>query len=166
MSNLLVSALFTQNGGDPAVGLALGDIDITLIRRTIVGGALVTLWAAVNPTEEIGGGLYSRMYAGSDSQTYDYFAWAQYIGVAVLDSNYSLQAGAGGASVQDILEMVVEGAITLQGAQRLQIARVAGRATGGGTPNIAFRDQANTKDRITMTVDANGNRSATGVDTT
>jgi hypothetical protein len=70
------------------------------------------------------------------------------------------------ASVDAILDDPVEGAITLRQAMRVVLAYLAGRATGGGTAAPKFRDQANTKDRISMTVDGVGNRSAVTLDLT
>jgi hypothetical protein len=70
------------------------------------------------------------------------------------------------ASVDSILDDPVEGAITLRQAMRVLLAYLAGRATGGGTAAPKFRDQANTKDRISMTVDSSGNRSAVTLDLT
>lgn len=93
---MIVAALFTRNAGDPAMGLALVDIDVYLYRRTKTTGAVAIIWAGVQPTEEIGGGLYTRrITAGIDPTLYDYFAMAHYTGAVVLDSDYSLQACAG-----------------------------------------------------------------------
>ena len=58
----------------------------------------------------------------------------------------------------------IEGAITLKQAIQAILAFSAGIAAGGGTTAITFRDQANSKDRIAMTVDANGNRSVVSLD--
>ncbi|MHC4687381.1 MAG: hypothetical protein ACYTEW_24195 [Planctomycetota bacterium] len=88
---MIISILFTQNSGDPATGLALADIELTLYRRNRTTGVAETLLSAVAPTEEIGGGQYTRRYTGEDPETYTYHAWAEYTGATVLDSNYSLQ---------------------------------------------------------------------------
>jgi hypothetical protein len=63
-------------------------------------------------------------------------------------------------SVADVLGGVVEGTVTLKHALQAIMSFVAGKADGGGTATITFRDQADTKDRITMTVDSSGNRTA------
>ena len=39
-----------------------------------------------------------------------------------------------------------------------------GKASGGGTTNIKFRDTQDTKNRINETVDANGNRTSVTLD--
>ena len=53
---------------------------------------------------------------------------------------------------------VAEGAMTYAEFQRVFLAVLAGRSTGGGTNTISFRDLANAKDRVRVQVDANGNR--------
>lgn len=67
-------------------------------------------------------------------------------------------------TVADIIAGISEGTLDLQEMLRIILAAVAGKASGGGTTSIKFRDQADTLDRITATVDANGNRTAVTVD--
>lgn len=62
--------------------------------------------------------------------------------------------------------LVVEGAITLLQSLRLANAALGGKASGLGTSTAVFRDLGDTKDRITATVDADGNRSAVTRDLT
>jgi hypothetical protein len=47
---------------------------------------------------------------------------------------------------------------------RIILAATAGKSDGGGTSTINFRDAADIKNRITATVDANGNRTAVTLD--
>lgn len=63
-----------------------------------------------------------------------------------------------------VLAAQVEGAIDVGGALRLMLSPLAGKATGGGTTTITFRDTLDTKDRIVATVDSSGNRSAVTLD--
>jgi hypothetical protein len=63
-------------------------------------------------------------------------------------------------AVDEILDEVVEGSITLRQAIRLLLAVLTGKSSGGGTPILIFRDTGDSADRITATVDANGNRTA------
>ena len=65
-----------------------------------------------------------------------------------------------------VLDEVVEGTLTLRQIARLLLAVLAGKSSGGGTTTIAFRDQADTKDRISATVEADGDRTAVSVDGT
>lgn len=65
----------------------------------------------------------------------------------------------------DPLESDVETGITLREAVRLILSVLAGKSSGwpDGTAKV-FRDVNDTKDRITATVDADGNRTAVTVD--
>jgi hypothetical protein len=66
------------------------------------------------------------------------------------------------AAIDAILDEVVEGTITLRGAQKLMMAVLTGKSSGGDSSTIVFRDTEDTKNRISATVDANGNRTAVG----
>lgn len=68
------------------------------------------------------------------------------------------------AAVDEILDEAVEGTLTVRQILRLLLAEAVGKAAGGGSTSITFRDQADTKNRIAATVDANGNRSAVTLD--
>lgn len=65
-------------------------------------------------------------------------------------------------AVDEIVDEVVEGAVTLRQAIRLFLSVLTGKSTGGGTATLKFRDIGDTKDRISATVDADGNRTAVG----
>jgi hypothetical protein len=67
-------------------------------------------------------------------------------------------------AVDEILDEPVEGSLTLRQAVRIVLAALAGKASGGGTSTITFRDVADAKARITATVDGNGNRTAITLD--
>jgi len=69
-------------------------------------------------------------------------------------------------AVAEIWARAVEGSITAEQIMRAILAFVASLTAGGGTTNPRFRDQANSKNRIDMTVDENGNRSAVTLDLT
>jgi tetrahydromethanopterin S-methyltransferase subunit F len=69
-------------------------------------------------------------------------------------------SGLAADAVDEILDEVVEGTITLRQAIRLCLSALAGKSTGGGSATLTFRDIADSKARITATVDVNGNRTA------
>ncbi len=58
----------------------------------------------------------------------------------------------------------VETGSTLRQAMRIMLAVLAGKASGLNTTTATFRDTNDSKNRITATVDANGNRSAVTLD--
>lgn len=86
---MLIKVLFTKSGGEPATGLNLAEIDITLYRRARATGIVDTVLNAVNPTAEIGGGYYAREYT-DDPLLYTYFGMAEYTGAEVLDTNFAV----------------------------------------------------------------------------
>ena len=55
---------------------------------------------------------------------------------------------------------VTEGTTTLRQAIRLLLSHHTGKSSGGGTNTLVYRDIGDSKDRLTYTVDADGNRSA------
>jgi len=75
-------------------------------------------------------------------------------------TGYSLSS----AGVDAILDEVIEGSMTLREALRIYLSALAGKSSGGGTNTITFRDLADSKNRISATVDANGNRTAVTLD--
>ena len=68
--------------------------------------------------------------------------------------------------VDDILDEVIEGLVTLRQSIRLANAANAGKTSGMDTGNPVLRDLADTKDRVAATTDADGNRTAVTVDLT
>ena len=77
-------------------------------------------------------------------------------------NNYSLSS-AGAATV---LASIVEGTFDLKETLRILLAKATGKASGGGTTAVTFRDLADGKNRIVMTVDSNGNRTTVALDET
>lgn len=61
-----------------------------------------------------------------------------------------------------VIATVVEGAHTLGDLIRLCASVLTGKSSGGGTTTVVFRDLGDTKNRISSTVDANGNRTSVG----
>lgn len=59
---------------------------------------------------------------------------------------------------------IADGDYDLRKMIRIIFAALAGKSSGGGSLNLAFRDSADTKDRIAETVDANGNRTSVTLD--
>lgn len=68
------------------------------------------------------------------------------------------------AAVDEILDEVIEGSVTLRQALRLVIAALGGKLSGAATSTITIRDLGDAKNRITATVDGDGNRTAVTLD--
>lgn len=71
-------------------------------------------------------------------------------------------AGLNADAVDEILDEVVEGTVTVRQALTLILSFISGKCSGGGTTTITYRDIGDTKDRIVMTVDSDGDRSEIG----
>ena len=69
------------------------------------------------------------------------------------------------ASLLDLTDGV-ESSVTLRQAMRLILSAAAAKLSGAATTTIAIRNVGDTKDRITATVDADGNRTAVTLDAT
>jgi hypothetical protein len=101
MSNLVVCVSFTQSQGQPATGLTLTDIDITLTSVNKSTGATAAIWNTENPTAEVDNvGSYIKVYASADLDTYAYVATAAYSGATALDCDYV--GGAASAQLDEI----------------------------------------------------------------
>lgn len=61
---------------------------------------------------------------------------------------------------------VVEGTFTHDEVMRLVASALAGKVSGAGTGTEVFRDLADSKNRVTFTTDANGNRLGVALDAT
>ena len=74
--------------------------------------------------------------------------------------------GTGGVKIAagEILGLVVENGLTLQQFLQVFMAVLAGEVLGGGTSTISFRDLADALNRVTASVDANGNRTSVTFD--
>jgi hypothetical protein len=59
-----------------------------------------------------------------------------------------------------VAAVAVDGATTLAESLAIQNSILAGKVSGAGTGTEVFRDLANTKNRVTVTTDQDGNRSA------
>lgn len=149
MANLTISATFTQNSGQPATGLALNEIEMTLVRQNKVTGADETIWSVENPTEEIDGvGSYIRVYTDANLSLYNYFASIEYVGAVVLDTDFvtgtataeSVGAAAGTSTAVGIATPLPWTALSI-----FQWARIHGinpvHLAGGGSSTIFPPDQ-------------------------
>lgn len=72
------------------------------------------------------------------------------------------ELAAGG--IDEMMDEVFEGTYTFRQMMRIVFSALAGKASGGGTGTLVFRDAADAKARITATVDASGNRTAIVLD--
>ncbi len=147
---MILRAYFADSGA-PKTGLS-PTIDV----YESDGGAQVVSAGAMTET---GGGFYVYDFAAWDSsKEYDYIC----DGSAVLSGNERYAVG----SVDPLtyLATILEGSVTVRHALTAIIAMTSGKVSGGGTTSVKYRNQADTIDRIILTVDSNGDRSSTVLD--
>ena len=79
---------------------------------------------------------------------------------AASKSGYALSAAGVTAVAAGVGSFTIETGLNLQQSLQLANAANAGKLSGAATTTVLVRDAADTKNRITMTVDADGNRTA------
>lgn len=86
---------------------------------------------------------------------------------AVLAAIAALSIPTAGQNATALLDLAdgVEAGKTVRQGLRLMLAALAGKVSGADTTTVKIRDTNDTVDRITATVDANGNRSALTLNT-
>lgn len=85
----------------------------------------------------------------------DYICWQQSIVADVPTAAENANA---------VMAALVEVGVSLKTFARRCLAALAGKAEGGGTATVKFKSPAGTKDRITATVDTDGNRTSVTYD--
>lgn len=110
-------------------------------------------------------GVYQAVISGAmDDGVYPWRMF-QRVG-ASQDRTVDTLLGGGVLNVEDNAEVstTVEGTITEKDIFRGLLALISGKTTGANTGTIKYRNVANTKDRLTITVDNSGNRSTVTLD--
>ena len=86
----------------------------------------------------------------------DYFLHVD--GGTVDSKNQNVFIGSFSIENRTATQALVDGTITFQQAWRLCLAVLTGKSSGGGSTTLTFRDVGDTKDRLVVQVDSNGNR--------
>lgn len=109
---------------------------------------------------EVGSGWYKLAGNATDRNTLgELLIHATATGADPVDDRYEIVAwDPFSANVTD--PRTVEGSLDEDEVLRILLAEAAGKSSGGGTDTIKFRNQADNADRITATVDQDGNRTA------
>jgi hypothetical protein len=131
--------------------------DVALTESTITGG----IYSGDFPTSQAAGQYIVYIVDTGNTNVYGIdpaFQWDGSAEKTLIDLNDIAAA--------DVLGATVEGSYTLAESMRIQNAVLAGKVSGAGTGTEVFRDISDSKDRVTATVDASGNRSAITLDDT
>ena len=143
-----VLAVFTENGV-PKTGLSP-----TLKIYRLDTDALVINDEAMT---EIG---------ASGQYRYNFTTWDSSINYSVLCDSVTLTSFERFAYSSISAANVIEDVLSTDDILRILLAKATGIASGGGGTLIDFSDVTNSKTRVSMTVDASGNRSAIVLDGT
>lgn len=81
------------------------------------------------------------------------------------DAVTEIQSGLSTLTAAQVWQYVIE-TLTAEEIMIIALAALAGKSDGGGTATVHFRDYGDAKNRITATVDVDGNRTAITLDAT
>jgi hypothetical protein len=112
-------------------------------------------------------GVYGDVFVSQVVPLDPYDATA--LGLSRLDAAVSTRLASSTYEAPDTLlteASGIEPGLTLQGALRLILAATSGRRSGIGTGTELYRDYGNTKARVSMVFDSNGNTSSVTYDPT
>ena len=152
-----------SDGGD----LHIGDFDVNILAgHYIVQSFIRATLIPLDSDKTIGG--EEMWWDGSAEQTQTEYELIAY-GVNTVVPDVAGTAAGLIAALNDptlvqiadaVHDEAIEGSITLRESIKLFLAVLTGKSSGGGTVTIAFRNIDDSKDRLVVTVDANGNRTA------
>lgn len=107
----------------------------------------------------------SMVEVGNGQYSYSFTAWDSAVDYSVICTS-SLSGSEKYAYSSISSSPVVEDTLSSDDILRILLAKAAGTAVGGGSSGITFKDVTNTKDRIFMAVNMNGDRSTVTLDGT
>lgn len=178
-TNITAGTITTATNVTTVNGLAAGVITATSIASNALTAAKIATDAigaaqlATDAVTEIQSGLATASalstvagYIDTEVATIVSGVAALQVGVTVTTNNDKTGYRLSATGVDDIHDEVVEGSTTLRQGARLWNSAAAGKLSGAATTTVNIRDLADTKNRVSATVDSSGNRSAVTTDVT
>lgn len=158
--DLGLSVLLSSGTGTGQISLSSGAV---LLQATQTG---VTIPTVTNLTNAPTSGDFTATMKTSITTAATAATPTVTAGTVTDKTGYALTSGERNSVADALLDRAdaIESGITVRQAHRLEVAVAAGKLSGAATTTVAIRDLADTKDRISATVDADGNRSAVTVD--
>jgi len=145
---------FMTDSADHLAGKAGLTLTITASKN---GAAFASITPTVN---DRGSGWYELLLTTAHTDTLGDLV-LHVTGTGADPTDVRLEVGDAGAGAS-VWAYVVEGSIKAYEAMRLVLSVLTGKSSGGGTATVVFRDTGDSKNRISATVDASGNRTAVG----
>lgn len=169
-------------GTRSAIGLATANLDTQLGDLPTATENAAAVWNALIASYTVTGSFGQRVLRSSNTQSEVAVTGSNHVAADIhetqpgsihattfdagaIDSN-ALAASAATEIATATLGATVEGSETLTQSVRLMRAALVGKLSGAATTTVTIRDAADSKARITATVDADGNRSAITTDAT
>jgi len=97
------------------------------------------------------GSPYTVQASGANHNIADVTNYTSNVSIIIGNSAGLITVAGGGASTTEILDMIVEAGIDFQAVLQVLLAVAAGKTSIAAT-TVTFRDQADTKDRVTATM--------------
>lgn len=154
-----------QSGLATAAALATVDgvVDSILVDTTAMKGA--TFDTSTDSLEAIRNRGDAAWVTATGFSTLDAAGVRTAVGLASANLDTQLAAlPTAGAVADAVHDEVVDGAYTFRESTRLQNSAMWAKLSGAATTSVVIRDVSDSKDRITATVDADGNRTAITLD--
>ena len=120
----------------------------------IINGYMIQFTGPAPPNEH-----YSVRLTGGNNNVADVFIPDP---VSVIGNNSAGLSRA--AAAEEMWARQIEGTFSAEQMLRIMVSALAGKLTGADTGNIAIRDIADSKDRITATTTVEGNRTSVTLD--
>lgn len=169
-------------GTRSALGLATANLDTQLGDLPTATENAAAVWNAAIATYTASGSFGQRVLRSTNTQAEVAITGSNHVAAdihelqpAVIDNTHfaagaidsnALAASAATEIATATLGATVEGSETLVQAVRLVRAALVGKLSGAATTTVTIRDAADSKARITATVDADGNRLSVSTDAT
>lgn len=179
-TTVIVGPFLDDTDGKTAeTGLTVASIDVDIYKGITKTDLTITASGGNNDMAHVANGYYSLELTATDTNTLGLFRITFNISGALpfyedfiirpaepydtlIGGTDNLTVDLSTATIDLIHDEVVEGSTTHRQAQRLMLSILTGESSGGGTSTLVFRDIGDTKTRVSVTVDANGNRTAVG----
>ena len=169
-------------GTRSALGLATANLDTQLGDLPTATENAAAVWNALIASYTVTGSFGQRVLRSTNTQAEVAVTGSNHVAADLHESQpgsihaTTFDAGAIDAAALatdavteiagGVLGSTVESTETLLGSVRLMRAALVGKLSGAATTTVTIRDAADSKARITATVDADGNRSAVTTDAT
>lgn len=117
-------------------------------------------------TDTVGAGAIVVQVSGALAVRHNFVVLPANVFDSLIGGTDALDVEINAASVDAIWDEQVDGTVTGRQSMRLHNAALGGKASGLGTTTAVYRNLADTKDVISATVDADGNRTTVTRDLT